>query len=127
MVSRHPATLPSISSKPLLASPLQILIDSTGLKIMTMTEKHGARARRFWHKLYLAVDASTNMVAASAFTDKDVDDLSQVQPLPLLDQIPGEIMQVITDSAYDGGADISGDRSARRRHHIGDSAGHDGA
>jgi hypothetical protein len=44
------------------ASPLQILIDSTGLQVygagQWLEAKHGAKSRRKWRKLHLAVDAA---------------------------------------------------------------------
>src|SRR4051812_14401132 len=46
--------------------------------------KHGAKSRRKWRKLHLAVDAENGMIAAQTLTDQDDDDPSQVAPL--LDQ-----------------------------------------
>jgi len=61
------------------------LIDSTGLKVFGaggwLQEKHGAKARRTWKKLHLAVDADTGMIMASTLTGNDVGDPSQVAPL----------------------------------------------
>jgi hypothetical protein len=60
-----------------------LLIDSTGLKVFGagewLQEKHGARARRTWRKLHLAVDAGTGTVMASILTGNDVEDPSQVE------------------------------------------------
>ena len=62
-----------------------LLIDSTGLKVFGaggwLQEKHGAKARRTWKKLHLAVDADTGMIMASTLTGNDVGDPSQVAPL----------------------------------------------
>ena len=84
--------------------PLHILIDSTGLKVYGagewLQEKHGARARRSWRKLHLAVDAASGMIVAQTLTEKEIGDPSQVGPL--LDQIQGDIEQVTADGAYDG-------------------------
>ena len=103
-VSRRAMKLPPISVGRLPEGPLHLLIDSTGLKVYGagewLTEKHGARARRCWSKLHLAVDANTNMIMASVLTGKEVDDPSQVQAL--LDQIPDDIAQITADGAYDG-------------------------
>ena len=98
-------SLESISKRCALpAGPAHILIDSTGLKVFGagewLQEKHGAKARRSWRKLHLAVDASTGLIVASILTEQDVDDPSQVGPL--LDQIEHEIGQVTADGAYDG-------------------------
>jgi hypothetical protein len=84
--------------------PLHLLIDSTGLKVygagQWLEAKHGAKSRRKWRKLHLAVDAATGMIVAQALTDQDDDDPSQVAPL--LDQIDIPIARVTADGAYDG-------------------------
>jgi transposase len=84
--------------------PLHLLVDSTGLKVFGagewLQEKHGARARRTWKKLHLAVDADSGMIMASTLTGNDVGDPSQVAPL--LDQIEATIASVTADGAYDG-------------------------
>jgi hypothetical protein len=84
--------------------PIHLLIDSTGLKVFGagewLQERHGAKARRTWKKLHLAVDADTGMIMASTLTGNDVGDPSQVAPL--LDQIEATIASVTADGAYDG-------------------------
>ncbi len=84
--------------------PLHVLIDSTGLKVFGagqwLEDKHGARSRRGWRKLHLAVDADTGEIIAHTLTNQDIGDPSQVEPL--LDQIDGEIGQFTADGAYDG-------------------------
>ena len=84
--------------------PVHLLIDSTGLKVdgagEWLQEKHGARARRTWRKLHLAVDAVAGMIMASTLTENDVGDPSQVAPL--LDQVDAQIGSVTADGAYDG-------------------------
>jgi len=81
-----------------------VLIDSTGLELygagQWLEAKHGAKSRRKWHKLHLAVDAGSGMIVARILTDQDGDDPSQVGPL--LDQIEGRIARVTADGAYDG-------------------------
>jgi hypothetical protein len=80
------------------------LIDSTGLQVygagQWLEAKHGAKSRRTWRKLHLAVDAASGRIVAQTLTDQDVDDPSQVDSL--LDQIDGPIVQVTADGAYDG-------------------------
>jgi hypothetical protein len=80
------------------------LIDSTGLQVygagQWLEAKHGAKSRRKWRKLHLAVDASSGMIVAQTLTDQDADDPSQVAPL--LDQIEDRIARVTADGAYDG-------------------------
>nr|WP_255344356.1 IS5 family transposase [Enterobacter sp. BIDMC 29] len=65
-----------------------------------MEEKHGARARRDWRKLHLAVDADNFSIVAHTLTDSQTDDPSQVGPL--LSQTDGTVTQVTADGAYDG-------------------------
>jgi len=55
--------------------PLHLLIDSTGLQVygagQWLEAKHGAKSRRKWRKLHLAVDASNGMIVAQTLTDQD--------------------------------------------------------
>ena len=76
-LSRRAMKLTSISKGCRLPDgPVHLLIDSTGLKVFGagewLQEKHGARARRTWRKLHLAVDADTGTVMASILTGNDV-------------------------------------------------------
>ena len=84
--------------------PVHVLIDSTGLEIygagQWLEEKHGARSRRSWRKLHLALDADSGEIVAHVMTDQDTGDASQVDPL--LDQIAVPIGQFTADGAYDG-------------------------
>src|ERR1035438_6667917 len=104
-LSRRARTMESFSKGCVLPDgPIHLLIDSTGLKVFGagewLQEKHGAKARRAWKKLHLAVDADTGMIMASILTGNDVGDPSQVAPL--LDQIEATIASVTADGAYDG-------------------------
>jgi transposase len=104
-LSRPAMTMTSISMGCRLPDgPVQLLIDSTGLKVYGagewLQEKHGVRARRTWRKLHLAVDADTGMVVASTLTGNDMGDPSQVAPL--LDRVDAGIGSVTADGAYDG-------------------------
>jgi hypothetical protein len=103
-VSRRAVTLPVIQLAAVPPGPLHVLIDSTGLQIygagQWLEAKHGAKSRRQWRKLHLAVDAMNGMIVAQTLTDQDVDDPSQVGPL--LDQIDDPLGQVTADGAYDG-------------------------
>jgi hypothetical protein len=103
-VSRRAVTLPVIQPVPMPSGPLHVLIDSTGLQVygagQWLEAKHGAKSRRRWRKLHLAVDAASGMIVAQTLTDQDVDDPSQVGSL--LDQIDDPIAQVTADGAYDG-------------------------
>ena len=103
-VSRRAVTLPVIQAPSVPLGPLHVLIDSTGLQVygagQWLEAKHGAKSRRTWRKLHLAVDAANGMIVAQTLTDQDADDPSQVGPL--LDQIDEPIGQVTADGAYDG-------------------------
>jgi transposase len=94
--------LPKLASS--FKGPLHVLIDSTGLEVFGagqwLEAKHGAKSRRTWRKLHLAVDADSGMIVAQVLTDQHTDDPSQVAPL--LAQIDEEIGQVMADGAYDG-------------------------
>jgi hypothetical protein len=103
-LSRRAATLevPRPRSSP-GAGPVHLLVDSTGLRLCGpgewLVEKHGSRRRRSWKKLHLATDADSGRIVASALTDHDGDDGSQVGPL--LDQIEGSVASFTADGAFD--------------------------
>jgi hypothetical protein len=103
-VSRRAVTLPVIQPASVPLGPLHVLIDSTGLQVygagQWLEAKHGAKSRRKWRKLHLAVDAVSGMIVARTLTDQHTDDPSQGGPL--LDQIDGPIGRVTADGAYDG-------------------------
>jgi transposase len=105
-VSRRAVTLPVIQATSVPHGPLHLLIDSTGLQVygagQWLEAKHGAKSRRKWRKLHLAVNPAIGMIVAQTLTDQDTDDPSQVAPL--LDQIDDPIGQVTADGAYDGAA-----------------------
>ena len=85
--------------------PLNLLIDSTGIKFRGDGEwqarKHGPSRRRQWRKVHIALDAGTGDVRAIEFTSSRQGD-SPLLP-ELLAQIPPEeaIGTVTADGAYD--------------------------
>lgn len=85
--------------------PLNLLIDSTGIKFLGDGEwqarKHGAGGRRQWRKVHLAMDTATSDIRAVEFTPSSDGD-SPVLP-DLLGQISeGEAIGTVTaDGAYD--------------------------
>jgi hypothetical protein len=85
------------------SEPIHLLVDSTGLRLCGpdewLLEKHGSRTRRSWRKLHVGVDADTGRIVASALTDHNADDGSQVGPL--LDRIEGAVASLTGDGAYD--------------------------
>ena len=85
--------------------PLNLLVDSTGIKFLGDGEwqarKHGVQGRRQWRKVHLAIDTATSDIRAVEFTPSREGD-SPVLP-DLLDQIPEDedIGTVTADGAYD--------------------------
>lgn len=102
-LSRRAAELPVALGALPRATPLHLVIDSSGFKVYGEGEwkvrQHGWSKRRTWRKLHLAVDEATGeIVAAVASEAGGADD----DALPdLLEQVPGEIHQVSADGAYD--------------------------
>jgi len=85
--------------------PLNLLVDSTGIKFLGDGEwqarKHGVQGRRQWRKVHIAMDPATSDVRAVKFTPSRDGD-SPVLP-ELLDQVPQDepIGTVTADGAYD--------------------------
>ncbi|WP_226629925.1 IS5 family transposase [Alloyangia pacifica] len=85
--------------------PLNLLVDSTGIKFLGDGEwqarKHGVQGRRQWRKVHIAMDPATSDVRAVEFTPSRDGD-SPVLP-ELLDQVPQDepIGTVTADGAYD--------------------------
>ena len=83
--------------------PLQIPIDSAGLKVFGAgqwsSEKH-MHSRRKCCKLHLGVDPGSGQIVAVTLTEQDLSGESQVGPL--LAQIQSPIDQLTADGAYDG-------------------------
>lgn len=96
-----PSARKQLRSRP--KGPLHLVVDSTGLVFgagQWLEDKHGARSRRTWRKLHLAVDADSGEIIAECLTDQDTGDAAQVEPL--LDQVDGDVEQFAADGAYDG-------------------------
>lgn len=87
------------------AAPLDLLVDSTGIKFLGEGEwkrkKHGAEFRRQWRKVHLDIDASTLEIRAIEVTDNAIADAPMLPHL--LQQIPPDeaIASVGGDGAYD--------------------------
>ncbi len=85
--------------------PLNLLVDSTGIKFLGDGEwqarKHGGQSRRQWREVHLAMDTATSDIRAVEFTPSSDGD-SPVLP-ELLNQIAEneEIGTVTGDGAYD--------------------------
>ena len=87
------------------AGPLNLLIDSTGIKAEGEGEwnarKHGGSKRRIWRKIHIGIDEETLEVRAVEVTGSNIGD-APILP-ELLDQIAidEQIGSVTADGAYD--------------------------
>ena len=85
--------------------PLNLLIDSTGIKSEGEGEwnarKHGGSKRRIWRKIHIGIDEETLEVRAVEITTSNVGDAPMLPEL--LEQIPPDqaIGSVTADGAYD--------------------------
>lgn len=86
-----------------LRSTRHLVVDSTGIKVYGEGEwkvrQHGWSKRRTWRKLHLCVDAATQEIVAASATTNDYSD-GEMLPELLVD-LPGRIVQVSADGAYD--------------------------
>src|SRR5215213_9652586 len=102
--SRRSADLIVAQALSTARGPVNVVIDSTGLKVFGagewQREKHGGKGRRTWRKLHLAIDPETGEILASELTTTEDGDASQVGPL--LVQISSPIASITADGAYDG-------------------------
>src|SRR5471032_463661 len=98
---------------------LQLLVDSTGIKMLGegewKTKKHGTDYRRQWRKMHLGIDATTLEIRAIEVTDNATGDAPMLSHL--LDQIGTN--EVIASVSGDGAYDTKGchDAIARRGAH----------
>ena len=103
-LSRRSARLSLTTTLKKPKGPVNVVIDSSGLKIFGagewLHEKHGGKPRRSWRRLHLAVDPDSSEILAAELTTTDEGDASRVGPL--LDQIDGPVSAVLADGAYDG-------------------------
>jgi hypothetical protein len=82
---------------------LNILIDSTGIKVMGEGEWkmrcHGKTRRRLWRKLHIAMDLETQTILSATMTESARLDGNYL-PM-LMGRIEGKIERMIGDGAYD--------------------------
>jgi hypothetical protein len=92
-----------VAIDPTISGPLDVVVDSTGLKVYGEGEwkvrKHGIGKRRTWRKLHLAVDPATHAIVAQTLTENHQHDADEVESL--LDQVPVEVETFYGDGAYD--------------------------
>ena len=102
-ISRRTKNLKIQTEKSFQDGPLNILIDSSGLKIYGEGEwnelKHSCKRRRKWRKLHIAINGNGKIVAKE-LTLHTVGDSSCVDGL--LNQIDGKINSITADGGYDG-------------------------
>lgn len=96
--------------------PIDIVIDSTGLKFFGAGEwaraKHG-ETRRSWRKLHISINPDDNEIIAHELTDDDTADAAMIRDL--VSNSGGNIRTVIADGAYDGAPVYQTIRAARPR------------
>jgi hypothetical protein len=104
-LSRRQKTLAVIIPYRGSQGPLNLLIDSTGIKAEGEGEwharKHGGAKRRLWRKIHIGVDEQTLEIRAIEITGSSVGDAPMLPEL--LGQIPAEVEigSVTADGAYD--------------------------
>ncbi|MBU2959638.1 IS5 family transposase [Citreicella sp. C3M06] len=102
---RRPARIGVLVPYRRSGKPLNLLVDSTGIKFRGdgewLVRKHGLSRRRQWRKVHIAMDTETGDIRAVEFTSSRQGD-SPLLP-DLLSQIPEgeEIATVTADGAYD--------------------------
>lgn len=88
---------------PAKPGPIDVVIDSTGLKVFGAgewrSEAYRTPKRRTWRKLHLSINAATQEIVAEVLTSKSSDDADQVPEL--LDQVTSPVSKMYGDGAYD--------------------------
>jgi hypothetical protein len=83
--------------------PIDIVVDSTGMKVFGEGEwkmrTHGKSKRRTWRKVHLSVDPETHEIVAEVLTENSKDDASQVAPM--LEKIDQPVKNFYGDGGYD--------------------------
>jgi len=83
--------------------PIDVVVDSTGLKVFGEGEwkmrTHGKSKRRTWRKLHLTVNPETQEIEAEVLTENSGHDADQVEGM--LDQVTGPIHRFHGDGSYD--------------------------
>ena len=102
-LSRRQSSLATFLTVSPSSRPRHLVVDATGLRVYGSGEGHVRKHRhgrhRAWRKLHLGVDERTKEMVAVEVTPSRVHD-GRLLPA-LLDQIPGRIVQVSGDGAYD--------------------------
>ncbi len=101
-LSRRAATL-EVKLPRLSKGPLHLAVDSTGVKLYGEGEwkvrLHGKEKRRTWRKLHLMIDHTTQEAVACSMSEQYVLDRKELSGL--LNEVEGEVAEVLGDGAYD--------------------------
>jgi hypothetical protein len=85
------------------SGPIDVVVDSTGLKVYGAGEwrsdAYRAPKRRTWRKLHLSINAATQEIVAEVLTSRGCDDAEAVPAL--LAQIEAPVSKLLGDGAYD--------------------------
>lgn len=88
---------------PASSGPIDVVVDSTGLKVFGAgewrSEAYRTAKRRTWRKLHLSVNATTQEIVAEVLTSKRRDDADLVPEL--LAQVTSPVVKLYGDGAYD--------------------------
>lgn len=102
-LAKRAAKLSVLLSVTTRKGPIDVVVDSTGLKVFGEGEwkmrKHGKSKRRTWRKLHLTVNPHTQEIEAEVLTENSGHDADQVDGL--LDQVNGPVAAFYGDGAYD--------------------------
>lgn len=105
LLCKRQRTLEVKLPKKVLASgeKLNILVDSTGLKVFGEGEwkvrQHGVMKKRLWRKLHIALNSDSQEIEAFELTDLGIQDWQGFETL--ITEIEKELGDVIGDGAYD--------------------------
>ena len=82
--------------------PLNIIIDSTGLKVFGEGEwkvrRHGYTKHRMWRKLHLTIDLKGNIISQILTTNSITDSTAGKE---IIDNLPYKINSILADAGYD--------------------------
>jgi hypothetical protein len=102
-LAKRAATLPISLDVSRHTGPIDVVVDSTGLKVFGEGEwkvrAHGKSKRRTWRKLHLTVNPKTQEIEAEVLTENSGHDADQVDNM--LDQVAVPIRRFYGDGAYD--------------------------
>ena len=95
--------IPDLSNMLKTDETVNVIIDSTGLKIFGTGEwyecKYNLKKRKGWRKLHVVIDRETQKIIASELTTQDVGDVTALPEL--LNKVHQKIATVTADGAYD--------------------------